>query len=206
MLAQVLERIITFAASDQESLVAAREEWASAAGRVFDDDALYEERTVAFLEWFALERPGRGGKVPVDLFLAEHAADAVERAWVLALRNSHRSLFEVKQMLPGVVMLDDLLGGGVFAVAERRQLPGVAEGEILEARLVANISAPPELLFSRALQFHPREAAAQLKRLAARAGAEGRTELLFRLARLRLKALRYQHVGADKIYAADDAA
>ena len=105
-------------------------------------------------------------------------------------------------MHEGIILLDDFLGGGSFAVTERRRLPGIEDSEVLEARLVANVVTPPELLFTRAFQFHPREARAELKRQAERArkAGEPRAETLFRLLRLRLKALRYKHVTADKIY------
>jgi len=202
VLANALDRVIAFAARDEAETVKAREEWAEKAGRVFDDDALYEERTTAFLEWYALERELPSGKVPAERFLAEEKLDDKEGAWVHALATSHRSLFEVQKVHDGVILLDDLLSGGSFAVTERRRLPGIEDSEILEARLVANVMTPPELLFTRAFQFHPREAFPELKRQAERArkAGEARAETLFRFLRLRLKALRYKHVTADKIY------
>jgi hypothetical protein len=202
VLANALDRVIAFAARDEAATVQAREEWAEKAGRVFDDDALYEERTTAFLEWYALERPLASGRVPAERFLAEEKLDDKEGAWVHALATSHRSLFQVQKVHDGIILLDDLLGGGAFAVTERRRLPGVEDEEIFEARLVANVMTPPELLFTRAFQFHPREARVELERHAERAkkAGEPRAETLFRLLRLRLKALRYKHVTADKIY------
>lgn len=203
MIAEILDRVIAFAARDEAELVRGREEWADRAGKVFDDDSLYEERATAFLEWFALERAGSDGRIPGERFLAEERLDDLEGRWVDALLNSHRSLFEVQQMKPGLLALDDLLGGGSFQVTERRKLHGVAEGEVFEARLVPNVVSAPELLFTRAFQFHPREAAAEVKRHAEKARKAGtpRAEVLFELARLRLKALRYGHVDAAKIYA-----
>jgi hypothetical protein len=202
MLAGVLDRVIAFAARAEDELVAAREEWAEKAGRVFDDDALYEERTTAFLEWFALERPLADHRLPAERFLVEEQLSDDERQWVQSLARSHRSLFEVREVGDGHILLDDLLGGGAFDVTERRHLPGVDPSEIFEARLAANLAAPPELLFTRAFQFHPHEARAELKRHAERArkAGEPRTDTLFRLLRLRLKAVRYRHVSADKIY------
>jgi hypothetical protein len=204
MLAAILDGVIAFAARDEEELMRARQEWSERAGRVFDDDPLYEERTVAFLEWYALERPGPDGRVPAQRFVWPEADEHAQR-WVEALQATHRSLFEVREVGEGTILLDDLLGGGAFQVSERRRLPGVEQGEIFEARLVANVVTPPELLFTRAFQFHPPEARAELKRhaLAARKAKLKREEALFRFLRLRLKALRYRHVAADKIYAAD---
>jgi hypothetical protein len=202
VLANALDRVIAFAARDEAETVKAREEWSEKAGRVFDDDMLYEERTTAFLEWYALERALPSGRVPAERFLAEETLEDQEGAWVHALATSHRSLFEVRKVHEGIILLDDLLSGGSFAVTERRRLPGIEETEILEARLVANVVTPPELLFTRAFQFHPREARSELKRQAERArkAGEARGETLFRFLRLRLKALRYKHVTPDKIY------
>ena len=199
-LATALDRVIAYAAHDEAELVRAREEWAEKAGRVFDDDALYEERTTAFLEWYALERPLPGGKLPVEKLVAEEKLD--DKSWERALAATQRSLFEVREVREGEILLDDLLSGGAFAVTERRRLPGVEPTEIFEVRLCANPLSPPDLLFTRAFQFHPREAHAELKRQAERArkAGEPRAETLFRFLRLRLKALRYKHVTADKIY------
>jgi hypothetical protein len=202
VLATVLDRVIAYAARDEAETVKAREEWGDKAGRVFDDDMLYEERTTAFLEWYALERPLADGRAPALKFLADEKLDDKEGPWVHALATSHRSLFEVKEVQEGIILLDDLLGGGAFAVTERRRLPGVEANEIFEARLIANVMTPPEVLFTRAFQFHPREARSELKRHAEKARKAGapRGETLFRLLALRLKALRYKHVTADKIY------
>jgi hypothetical protein len=207
MLAQVLDRIIAFAARRESELLAAREEWAERAGRVFDDDPLYEERTTAFLEWFALDRPSTSEpgdtRRPAERFLAEEPLDDLEGRWAHALGRSHRSLFLVRELGKGRLLLEDLLGGAQLEVTERRRLPGIAEGELFEARVVANVASPPELLFTRAFQFHPREASAELKRIGADARERGvpREETLFRLLRARLKALRYGHVAPARIYA-----
>jgi hypothetical protein len=185
----------------------AREEWATEAGRVHDDEPLYEERTTAFLEWFALERRGSDGRRASDRFLTEAPVEGLEAAWARALGTTHRSLFEVGAMEEGAIWLEDLLGGARFLVTERRRIPGVATGELFEARLVADVAAPPAVLFSRAFQFHPPDVADELRHHAQKARAAGETPsvTLFRLARLRLRALRYKHVAAQKIYAQDDA-
>lgn len=202
ILANMLDRVIAFAAREAEELLAAREEWGLKAGRVFDDDSLYEERTTAFLEWFALERPLADGKLPAEKFATDEPLDESEQKWAQSLARSHRSLFEVREVGEGHILLDDLLGGGAFSVIERRKLPGVEPSEIFEVRLVANVATPPQLLFTRAFQFHPLDARGELKKHAERAkkAGETRADTLFKLMRLRLKAIRYRHVTADKIY------
>jgi hypothetical protein len=211
VLAHVLERVIAFAARDEESLVRAREEWAERAGRVFDDDPLYEERASAFLEWFAIDRPEGasptpGGRTPVERWLAESRFEDLEGRWAHALARSHRSLFAVAEMGEGRLLLEDLAAGAAFEVSERRKLPGVSEGDVFEARLVADIISPPLVLFSRALLFYPHEAAEAVRRLAGEAQRAGRRreDICFLMLRLRLKALRYAHLPADKIYVMEE--
>ncbi len=206
MIAQVLDRIIAFSARDESELVQARMYWDEHAGEVHDDNLLYEERASAFLEWHILERPLVDGRVPAERFLAEERLDDLEGRWVDALIHSHRSILQVERIKPeaagGVIRVKDLFGGAELEITERRKLPGVEEGDVFEARLVADVISPPHVLFSRVLQFHPREATAEVKQLAADDARAGRprAETLFRLARLRLKAAHYSHVDAALIY------
>jgi hypothetical protein len=206
MLAPVLERVIAFAARDDGELMRAKEEWAERAGRIFDDDPLYEEWTSAFLEWYALDRVGAVGRRPVERFLSEGRLDDLEGRWAWALGRSQRSLFGLREITDGVIVVDDLLGGAQLEVAERRKLAGLTIGDVFESRVVADIAAPPKLLFSRSFQFHPREAAPQIRLLAATARSDGeeRAETLFRLLRLRLRARHYKHVDAARIYAGSE--
>lgn len=209
MLADVLDRVIHFAARDQADLVYAKAQWSERAGQVNDDDELYEERTTAFLEWFAIEwRMGADAPTGVERLLGctEEEKDELEARWLLGLARSHRSLFRVDELAEGSICLDDLLGGATFIVSERRRLGGVEEGQVFEARLVPNLGAPPQLLFSRAFQFHPSEAQPALVTLAesARRSGRPRQETLFQLMRLRLRALRYRHVSADRIYLGEE--
>ncbi len=208
MIAQVLDRIIAFAARDESELVAARQEWDEKAGEVHDDNPLYEERASAFLEWHTLERPLVDGRVPAERFLSEERLDDLEGRWTDALIHSHRSILSIDRLRPDAVRVRDLFGGAEFDVTERRKLHGVEEGDLVEARLVADVISPPHVLFSRVLQFHPREASAEVRRIAAEDAASGkpRVETLFRLARLRLKAAHYSHVDAALIYSGAAAA
>ena len=205
MLGRLIERVITEAAADAAELVAARDAWEARAGKVFDDDPLYEERSVAFLEWFALERPGPDGRSPVERHLAS-VEDAEERALLRLLARTHRSLFSVRGVRDQHLELDDLIAGGLFRVYERRQPLGFVEGDVFEARLCARSDASGEALLTRAIQHHPREARGAMEEVVARARAAGeaRADVLFTLARLRWKAARWGHVQPERIYRGDD--
>jgi hypothetical protein len=185
----------------QAELVRAREDWLDRTGRVFEDDALWEPRSVAFLEWYTLERPLDGREdAPVVVALRDTPADERAEAW-RALASSHRSLFEVGVLEEGTVHLVDLLGGARFAVAERRRLHGVAEGDLVQARLIGWRGA---VRFGRTFDFHPagaREAIlGHCHRL--RGGGSTRADVIDYVASLRVRVERYRHVSPERVYEA----
>ncbi len=200
----VLEKATARAVLDQPSLMVARAEWERLAGVVHDDEPLYEERASAFLEWYLIDYGPNGARPAVEKQLA--AAEGEERAAIVALAASHRSLFQVREIFTDGVLLDDLWGGAVFRVYERRRLAGLSPGELFDARLVADVDGPPTLLFARTFCFHPREAEAGVRHQIARArrNGESRETLLFRLLRLRVRCERYRHVSPARVYSADD--
>jgi len=183
-----------------EATVAARARFADRTGRVFEEDEIFEARTVAFLEWYVLEDPAPEGQTPVATALAEET-DEVQAAVLRALATSHRSLFAVAALDDGSVVLDDLWGGCRFAVDERRRLHGVSRGDIIEARL---IGWRGRVRFGRTFAFHPAAARAAIVGHLARIRAEGgtRADAVDFIAALQVKALRWKHVEIVKVYAA----
>ncbi len=201
---RALEQALGRAVEASGRVVAARAAWERLAGTVHDDEPLYEERAAAFLEWYLIDYRPEGERAAIDGLI--DAAEGLERAALLAVASSHRSLFQVREALADGVLLDDLWGGAAFRVHERRRLAGLAPGELFDARLVADVAAPPGLVFARTFCFHPREAEAGVRHQIARArnSGEPREALLFRLLRLRVKCERYRHVSPGRIYAAED--
>jgi hypothetical protein len=200
----LLDRVITDAAAHAGELVDAREEWDARSGKVFDDDPLYEERTAAFLEWFVLERGGASGPTFIERALAQ--ASDEEREGLTLLSRTHRSLFRIREIDGQHLELDDLLTGCRFRVYERRTPLALSEGDVFEARLCPKIEASGEVVLTRGMQHHPREAADAIVELArsSRDSQERRDEALFRLAKLRWKAARWGHVQPDRIYRGDE--
>jgi hypothetical protein len=178
----------------------ARADYAERTGRVFEEDEIFEARTVSFLEWYVLERPLDGdGLTPVARALAEDGDGAHRAAWT-AWATSHRSLFRVLALRDGDVRLVDLVGGAAFAVDERRRLHGVAVGDVVEARL---IGWRDRVRFGRTFCFHPGEArkaiVAQVRRVLAAGGT--RLDAVDAIAALRVRCLRYKHVEPARVYA-----
>jgi hypothetical protein len=185
----------------EREIAAARDEYFTRSGKVFEDDAeVYEVRTLSFLEWYVIERPLAAGSPPIVAALGDEAALAPDRRLALAsLAGSHRSLFDIAQVEGNVIELEDVLGGARLRVVERRGTVGFEAGTLLEARVVWDGS---QLVFAKTFLFHPRDARSQILDFVDEALAEGkdRDEIMFHLARLYLRWHRHGHTNAARIY------
>jgi hypothetical protein len=181
-----------------DAVGAARALFAERTGRVFEEDEIYEARTVAFLEWFVLEH---GEPPPVIQALAQES-DAEQAAALRAWASAHHSLFAIESLDEGRVVLVDLWGGAHFEVDERRRLHGVAPGDVIEARLVGWRG---RVRFGRTFGFHPAAARAAIAGHLGRIRRAGgtRADGIDFIATLQVKALRWKHVEIAKVYGAD---
>jgi hypothetical protein len=187
----------------QREITAAREEYFTRSGKVFEDDAeVHEARTISFLEWYVIERPLAAGQPPVIDALEKAGATGTptERAAALAsLAGSHRSLFDIAHVDGNTIELEDVFGGARFRVVERRGTVGFEVGALVEARVVWDGRAP---VFAKTFLFHPRDARTEIldfvdESLASRTE---RDEIMFHLARLHLRWHRHGHSNAARIY------
>jgi hypothetical protein len=189
----------------------AREEYFERAGKVFDDDAeLFEGRMASFLEWYLIERRGPdGAPPPVIRALAGDAPSfdfgREERRALSHVAASHRSLFELYGAAEHLLDIEDVIGGGRFAVIERRKIFGFSPGDLFEARLVWDAESDA-VIFGRTFLFHPPDAREEVLGVVDRAVERGaaRDEILFGLSRNYIRWHRFGHVGAAKIYRGGD--
>lgn len=200
----VLDGLIEALGTTPEAAARARTEYELRTGRIFEDDELFERRMAAFLEWCVVEaQAGEGERGSRALVAAEAETDPGRRAALRAWAASHRSVFVVEELAPGVARVRDLIVGLVFQVAERRSLPGVTAGDVLEARVYAWDGAPR---FGRTFLYHPSEARAAIEAHAARILARGgsRIEVVDHVATLRSRIARgaHGHTAVEKIYEA----
>jgi hypothetical protein len=182
----------------------ARENYFTRSGKVFEDDAeVHEARTVAFLEWYVVERPLGGGLPPIiDALQRQPMATPADLARAEALAcvaASHRSLFDIAHVDDNAVELEDVLGGARFRVSERRSTVGFEVGALVEARVVWDGQSP---VFTKTFLFHPRDARSEILDLVDSSLSEGadRDEIMFRLAQLCLRWHRHGHTNAARIY------
>ncbi len=184
-------------------IATAREDYFTRSGKVFEDDAeVHEARTVAFLEWYVIERPLPSGVPPVIAALEEARAQSPkdDRLQALAsLAGSHRSLFDIAHVDGNAIELEDVLGGARFRVAERRSTVGFEVGSLVEARVVWD---GEQTVFAKTFLFHPRDARTEVLDFVDNALASGtdRDEVMFHLAQLYLRWHRHGHTNAARIY------
>ncbi len=184
-------------------IAAAREEYFTRSGKVFEDDAeVYEGRMVAFLEWYVIERPLASGQPPVIVALEDARAPSisVDRAQALAgLAGSHRSLFDIAHVDGNAIELEDVLGGARFRVVERRSTIGFEVGALVETRVVWD---GEKSVFAKTFLFHPRDARSVVLDFVDNGLAKGseRDEIMFHLAQLYLRWHRHGHSNAARIY------
>lgn len=208
-LPELHERLLSWASADPQDplLLAARQDHFGRYGEPHEEDQSFERRMNGMLEAYLFDyRPGAEAPTALERFLAAQgpALPPEEAAAFRALGANRHGLFEVRKMEPGRVRLRDAFTGEDLEVTERRQLVGLAKGDLLEARLMP---FEGQLWFSGAFLYQPREARARIlaevKRLRKAAGKHGRPDvegLLATLSRMAFKLERYRNVRLESIY------
>jgi hypothetical protein len=180
-------------------IAAAREDYFTRSGKVFEDDGdLFESRLASFLEWYVVERPLAGGPPPALQALADDRLGPGARAPLGWIAASHRSVFDIAAVAGHTVELEDILGGARFSVVERRSTVGFQVGDLVEARLVWD---GQEVVFTKTFLFHPQEAREPVIELVDGLLAKGvsREEIMFTLARVHVRWHRLG-TGAARVY------
>lgn len=208
-LPELHERLLSWASADPKDplLLAARQDHFGRYGEPHEEDQSYDRRVSGMLEAYLFDfRPTPDASTALERFLAAEGPGLPpeEAAAFRALGANRHGLFEVRKLEPGRVRLRDVFTGEDADVTERRQVAGLAKGDLLEARLMP---FDGELWFSGAFLYHPREARskilAEVKRLKKAAGKGGRPDvagLLAQLSRMGFKLERYRNVRLESIY------
>ncbi len=203
-----LDWISAWATSDafRDEIARARKEYfLRTGGEVFEDDKSVESRLTAFHEWYLFERPLDGrGQAPVDAFVADHRAELSpdELRAFEGLQATIHGIFELKRPAKKErLKVRELCSGKDYEVFERRHTVGLAKGDLFEARLVPD---GPDLVFSPAFLYHPREARKAILAVVKRRLKQGpipRLDFIHQLSSMALKYERYRNVPVESIYA-----
>lgn len=208
-LQELHERLLSWATAEprKADLMAARDEHYARYGEPREDELSYEPRVNGMLDHYLYDYRPNGQKTStLENFIAANGAEmpAADLAAFRALTGNVHGLFEVRKLQEGSVVLRDVFADRDHPVVERRQLAGLAKGDLIEARL---LPWGDELRFSGAHIYHPTEARkrilAEVKRLRKEAGRKGRPDVkgfLALLSRMAFKFERYRNVRLESIY------
>lgn len=200
-----LDELTRFATPEaaQPDLVAAKRDYFARTGELFDDDKQFEMRMASFLEHYLFDRPGADGQTPAQRRYAQALREGppeVAAAYRSFTETVH-GLFEVRRLGRGFVLARDLGRLEDYEVTERRAIPGLQVGDVLEARLIPFGGG---YWFSSAFVCHPRAAFDLIRREARRRRKAGEAapsrELAWDCAQRSLKADRYRNIAIDRIY------
>ena len=207
-LVELHDRLLAWAGAEERQpwLLAARGAWFGRVGEPHEEDKSYELRMNGLLDHYLYDFRPDGTDRTIDLFLRDGAAGLTtdERAQVRDLGRSRRALFDVRRIRPGVVEVEEVLGGARHEVLERRVVVALGKGDILEARLLPHEG---KLHFSASFVYHPREVRRAILKEAKRLAeatppgqAPDGDEFLAQLSRMALRLERYRNVRVESIY------
>ena len=206
------ETLLAWASKDRyrDDIIAAKAEYFAVTGEVFTDDACYESRMQGFFNWYLLDRrSGEPPMTPAQRFLLEEGAGLAlgDKPVYMGFTQSKHSLYEVRRVGVGLIKVrDDLVKvrdaftGDDLIVTERRHLPGIERGDLLEARL---LPVGDVLHFSPAFIYHPRASRPLIwKEIKKRkkAGTLDPRAFLWELERMSLHLERFRNIPLETIY------
>lgn len=156
-------------------------------------DPWYEERISFFFEWVLCDDGGAAH------WLELHpSAKHEDRRLAQALLTSARSLYRVASVDEREVRVDDMLGGGRFALSRTGTAERLAEGETFDGRIVAQ----DVLHLASGIIFHPPSTHEPLEALVEHLQplSRDREEVLDGLLRMRMRLDRFESIRAKHIY------
>jgi hypothetical protein len=208
-LLELHEKLLAWATSDarKQELLAARREYFDRRGEPHEEDKSFETRLNGMLDHYLYDfRPPGSTATTIETFMREMGPQLTtdELALYRALAKNVHGLFEVKKIKPPEVRLRDVFTDGMHDVTERRQMVGLAKGDILEARL---LPFDGNLFFSGAFLYHPQEVRktilSEVKRLKKAVGKGNQPDVegfIATLSRMAFKLERYRNVKVESIY------
>jgi hypothetical protein len=208
-LLELHERLLSWATAEERTadLLAAKAEHYGRYGEPREDEKSYEPRVNGMLDHYLYDfRPNGQKTSTLENFIAANGADMapdVLSAYRRLTGNVH-GLFEVRKIAEGLVVLRDVFRDEDHDVSERRQLAGLAKGDLIEVRL---LPYGDQLFFSGAHLYHPTEVRkrilAEVKRMRKEVGRKGTPDVkgfLALLSRMAFKFERYRNVRLESIY------
>jgi len=198
-----LQRLVDhfIAEAEIDELSRAREEHAALTGWFEDDEEWFDERMTHFHDWYILDRTGDDALTPAERFLKDNDESLVpeEKAYFEGLTLTHSSAFAVENWNKETIFMEDLIGGGKWAVCRDMPMAGFAQQDIISCRLVP---AGDIIYMGRSIIAHPRQAHESIREILdlSRSRKELEWSLADKLLKMRLKFDRYPNMRLKHVY------
>jgi hypothetical protein len=212
----VIEEMITWTHQNAGTaeVVAAREQYFAAFGKVFPDDTFYDARMAYFFDHFLFERPiapaaGAGSAMPATPYesFAAKVRDGQDgaSAHVAALGGARHSLYRVLKVSERALVVADLITPAKLTATARagETFRGLEKKALFQGFLYPT---PDGMRISHGIIIHPRRVARMIGRYLKRQKKSetfAKRTVLARLAHLQLKYLRHRHVDPKTFYEAE---
>lgn len=211
MIQPQIDALLAWAAPLHDDIVAGKNEYfAATGGEVHEEDACFEQRMQGFFNFYLFDRKGPDGLTPVERYLRERGATlgGQDKELLMGCTRSRLGLYEyrgrrkfLRRVPKGHVRVRDAITGESFNVLERRQMHGLEEGDVFEARL---IPVGDSFHFSTSFTYHPRELHRLILREVRKRKKGGKLPdgraFCWELEKMALQAERFKNVSIDAIY------
>ena len=183
----------------------AKLEYFDKAGVVYEDDVEFEQRMCIFMDWYLFDRDLPGVDLPPIKFYFRKNKEQFSSENLNIYRDfcsTIHSIFRLKRVTwnkRGLIVLD-LFSNKSYPVIDAEINRGFTRGDIFEARI---IPFKGRYEFSRGFCFHPTEMESfilgEVKKVRYQ-DKNRQTKLILQLAAMKLKQLRFPHIGIQHIY------
>jgi len=183
----------------------AKQQFFEKAGVVYEDDSEYEQRMSIFMDWYLFDRDLPEVDLPPIKYYfrknKDHFSDE-ELNIYKDFCNTIHSIFRLTRFTwkKGGLILIDLFSNKTYKVMDSEIKSGFTRGDLFEARL---IPFKGSLEFSKGFCFHASEMEnfilKEIKKVRFQ-DQKPKTKLIFQLASMKLKNLRYPHIDIKHIY------
>jgi hypothetical protein len=210
---QLIDQLLAWSAArlGDDIVVARKEYFGRTGGDVHEDDRSFDARMQGFFNWYLFDRRtqgDRGMQSPAQRFLHEKGGTIFDKELLVGATQSRLSLYSylghrtlLRRVPDGMVRVRDAFTGDDYDVLEKKQMTGLEEGDLFEARL---IPVGGKYQFSSSFLFHPREVRRtvlrEIKRRRKALELSDPSAFCWEVSKMALQAERFRNVSIDAIY------
>ena len=213
MIQQLIDQLLAWSSAHlgDDIVVARKEYFGRTGGEVHEDDRSFDARMQGFFNWYLFDRRTQGDlglQSPAQRFLQEKGGTIFDKELLVGATRSRLSLYSylghrtlLRRVPDGMVRVRDGFTGDDYDVLEKKQMTGLEEGALFEARL---IPVGGKYQFSSSFLFHPREVRRavlrEIKRRRKALELSDPSGFCWEVSKMALQAERFRNVSIEAIY------